>query len=603
MRELSATKIAVLLIILVSPSVSQSSPAEGPWFGQIQCQLNLQQQGYTRQEIQTWALTSNMPIGKNGDMQLYSATWTATGQGGFQRALGQRASLAQWNINVPPTNASIAMFVRGSDGQFIIRIWQRPTPSYTGIRANRQMMDNGAGQQISSTVHEWVLPWIQAQPGEVTQGKLSVPTESLGADLTPPGAAPTAECVYHFSRKANIDINSAANNAGAPQGGVVRLQPGRVDPSAGVPIAKSSSTVQPVAGTVEQPGGPAGYTLSTSTTTTTPDGTPPPLTTDSQPNSGQTTINACASDIEAAFQQVEASVKKTYDALIQQLKSEAACVSSAAAASGSNTEQQKTIIQQQKVLERQAALLQKEEQQALDELAKEQQKGLEQAQNQLTNDQKSCPAIMENVTAVNNSLVSVAQEAQNSNQAAITSAQQIVGVCAAPAMATTKLAPEGTGTPPQQTADVAGVLVTTNAAPTGMGVSPPGTPRSTVAPTTNTVSQNVAPEKQAFGGSARAVNIPLQAPLWGWADLHTHPMSNLAFGGKLFHGAPDVGSLMPAVQMPYDPECRFDNRARTMEEEISDDAPTHGDVIQSRCGNSVRNALIKGLEGANDAMH
>lgn len=29
------------------------------------------------------------------------------------------------------------------------------------------------------------------------------------------------------------------------------------------------------------------------------------------------------------------------------------------------------------------------------------------------------------------------------------------------------------------------------------------------------------------------------APLWGFADLHTHPMSHLGFGGKVMHGYPD----------------------------------------------------------------
>ncbi len=34
--------------------------------------------------------------------------------------------------------------------------------------------------------------------------------------------------------------------------------------------------------------------------------------------------------------------------------------------------------------------------------------------------------------------------------------------------------------------------------------------------------------------------------LSGWVDLHTHPMVNLAFSGKLVYGGVDVGSLMPA---------------------------------------------------------
>lgn len=89
--------------------------------------------------------------------------------------------------------------------------------------------------------------------------------------------------------------------------------------------------------------------------------------------------------------------------------------------------------------------------------------------------------------------------------------------------------------------------------------------------------------------------------LRGWVDLHTHPMSNLAFGGKLFHGAPSVGSLMPAVQMPYDPECRFDNRATNIAEALSQDGPTRGDPIQSRCGDAIRKTLITSIESYNGA--
>jgi microsomal dipeptidase-like Zn-dependent dipeptidase len=109
-----------------------------------------------------------------------------------------------------------------------------------------------------------------------------------------------------------------------------------------------------------------------------------------------------------------------------------------------------------------------------------------------------------------------------------------------------------------------------------------------------------------LGGSlsiAQRVALPAAvAPLWGWVDLHTHPMSNLAFGGKLFHGAPDAGSLMPAIQMPYDPQCRFDVRAINMNEALSDDAPTHGDPFQSKCGNFARNALVQALELFNGAI-
>jgi len=89
--------------------------------------------------------------------------------------------------------------------------------------------------------------------------------------------------------------------------------------------------------------------------------------------------------------------------------------------------------------------------------------------------------------------------------------------------------------------------------------------------------------------------------LRGWVDLHTHPMSNLAFGGKLFHGAPSVGSLMPAVQMPNDPECRFDQRATSIAEALSQDGPTRGNPLQSRCGDFARQAVIGAIELFNGA--
>src|SRR5262245_9594486 len=42
---------------------------------------------------------------------------------------------------------------------------------------------------------------------------------------------------------------------------------------------------------------------------------------------------------------------------------------------------------------------------------------------------------------------------------------------------------------------------------------------------------------------------PAQAQqLEGFADMHTHPMSHLAFGGMIVYGAPDEGALMLAGQ-------------------------------------------------------
>src|SRR5947199_10305533 len=58
---------------------------------------------------------------------------------------------------------------------------------------------------------------------------------------------------------------------------------------------------------------------------------------------------------------------------------------------------------------------------------------------------------------------------------------------------------------------------------------------------------------------------------------------------------------MPAAQMPNDPQCRFDNRATSIAEALSQDAPTHGDPLQSRCGDFLGHTLIQAIESFNGA--
>jgi uncharacterized delta-60 repeat protein len=115
--------------------------------------------------------------------------------------------------------------------------------------------------------------------------------------------------------------------------------------------------------------------------------------------------------------------------------------------------------------------------------------------------------------------------------------------------------------------------------------------------------------EQTAGGGLVGGNVVVHpwgpdTRLKGWVDLHTHPMSNLAFGGKLFHGAPDVGSLMPAVQMPgFDFNCRIDQRATSINEALSQDGPTHGPpmLIFATCGSYLRAGAIFALELGNNA--
>jgi len=101
---------------------------------------------------------------------------------------------------------------------------------------------------------------------------------------------------------------------------------------------------------------------------------------------------------------------------------------------------------------------------------------------------------------------------------------------------------------------------------------------------------------------------PPPPPLSGWVDLHTHPMINLAFGGKLVHGGPDGSVDNQGVAngslLPTDRFCQNRVRARSIEEGLSDDSPSHGgwNLLNLRCGDNFRKFFIHNFQTANNAL-
>jgi microsomal dipeptidase-like Zn-dependent dipeptidase len=89
--------------------------------------------------------------------------------------------------------------------------------------------------------------------------------------------------------------------------------------------------------------------------------------------------------------------------------------------------------------------------------------------------------------------------------------------------------------------------------------------------------------------------------LRGFADLHTHPMVNLGFGGKLVQGGPDIGSLLPA-----DADCNHNVRARSIDHALGKDNPTHGGTgwfgADNPCGDNLRQAIIDAFQDQNHAL-
>ena len=83
------------------------------------------------------------------------------------------------------------------------------------------------------------------------------------------------------------------------------------------------------------------------------------------------------------------------------------------------------------------------------------------------------------------------------------------------------------------------------------------------------------------------------ATLRGFVDLHTHPLANLGFSGKLIYGGVDIGAMLPA-----DPDCNHNVRATSVLQALGHDTSTHGGNNYSpvnskpQCGDDIRKAVI-----------
>lgn len=141
-------------------------------------------------------------------------------------------------------------------------------------------------------------------------------------------------------------------------------------------------------------------------------------------------------------------------------------------------------------------------------------------------------------------------------------------------------------------------------------VAPLGVPAAAPLAASAPLSASVAaPPAAPLGVSAAAPlasssSAPLAAssvaPLYGLADLHAHPMAHLGFGKRLVHGAPDVGSIVPAGTR----DCNgADRRAASMNEALGHCNSTHGGwgLFDNPCGDSLRNVVVTTLESESGA--
>lgn len=108
----------------------------------------------------------------------------------------------------------------------------------------------------------------------------------------------------------------------------------------------------------------------------------------------------------------------------------------------------------------------------------------------------------------------------------------------------------------------------------------------------------------AFDNKTSSISIwKEETPLNGWVDMHAHPMSHLGFGKKLIHGAPDIGSIVPAGTSyrgfdVFKKECNEqDEIAMSLEHALGKCSATHQEwAPDNDCGNAIRRIVIGKME-------
>lgn len=142
--------------------------------------------------------------------------------------------------------------------------------------------------------------------------------------------------------------------------------------------------------------------------------------------------------------------------------------------------------------------------------------------------------------------------------------------------------------------DANGKLIAIAPAPTWSVVANGGTINSSglfTGAVAGTFANTVKATSGGVSGFATVTVLDPVVPLTGFVDLHTHPLSNIGFGGKLLYGGPDVGALLPS-----DPDCLPYVLATSERQALGHDKSTHGGVLMSSCGDAIRAEMIHAFQ-------
>ena len=203
LRTCTALTLLLCLLVFVLPSLGQNSAAALPWSGQAICQLNLQQDGYTHQETQTWTITGAAPRA-DSNVPMYDAAWSFSGKGAAQRNRGPQTITAAWKRAGSPVNTTLTILVRASDSRLLIKSSHtqlRAAGATIGLRSTVTAGAQPSQTVISSDVYEWPFPVIEVAGDSVDvtgTGTIVVTGGMLPLQMASTNG--TATCEWHFAR-------------------------------------------------------------------------------------------------------------------------------------------------------------------------------------------------------------------------------------------------------------------------------------------------------------------------------------------------------------------------------------------------------------------
>jgi hypothetical protein len=224
----------------------QTSPADGPWSGTVECRIDVEMADFSRHETQTWTLTGTAPK-VNGAMRIYMAQWSVTGSGSSTKVHGQQKSVSQWTINVPPRDVQLAVFERLSDHKLIFRSWGAQARAQGALAGTRHAMVNGVSrppEEFAFAVDALDFGWIVDEPGSTNvSGTHPISFEPMNATLSPVAAARVGTCTWSFQKAAPTPAVVPAPRTGAPE-------PAPTRPPAAPPSAPGPGTAPPMAAAI-----------------------------------------------------------------------------------------------------------------------------------------------------------------------------------------------------------------------------------------------------------------------------------------------------------------------------------------------------------------